>query len=217
MSPILANVYLHEVIDVWFETVVKPRMRERAFMVRYADDAVLVFASETDAHRVLRVLSKRFEKYGLKLHPEKTRLVEFRRPPSGGGTGRQPGTFDLLGFTHFWTKSRKGRWVVKRKTAATRFRGAVRRVAEWCRRYRHQPIKAQHAALRRKLLGHYAYYGITGNARALVCFLHAVERVWRKWLDRRSQRARMNWDKYRRLLQRYPLPPARVVHSIYAR
>jgi len=216
ISPLLANIYLHEVLDVWFAEVVRPRMRGEALMVRYADDATLVFTNEADAHRVMAVLPKRFAKYGLTLHPEKTRLVAFRRPFGTMAKDSRPGTFDLLGFTHYWGKSRRGYWVVQRKTSSGRFRAALKRVALWCRRNRHLPVRDQHAALRRKLRGHYAYYGITGNGRALVIFLHAAERVWRKWLNRRSQRARMEWDRFKRLLQRYPLPPARVVHSIYS-
>jgi group II intron reverse transcriptase/maturase len=212
LSPLLANVYLHEVLDVWFEEVVQPRMRGPTFLIRYADDFVIVFASERDARRVLDVLPKRFDKYGLRLHPEKTRLVRFPRPK---GIGPRPETFDLLGFTHYWARSRKGRWVVKRKTSTSRFTRALARIRQWCRQHRHWPVRAQHAALVRKVLGHYAYYGITSNGRKLGCFVHEAERIWRRWLDSRSHRAKMTWDRFRRLLQRYPLPPPRVVHSIY--
>jgi len=213
ISPVLANVYLHEVLDVWFARDVKPRLRGQAFMVRYADDAVLVFADEHDAGRVLDVLPKRFAKFGLELHPAKTKQVDFRRPGPGGPSAPRPGTFDLLGFTHYWGLSRKGRWVVTRKTSASRFRRALGRVNDWCRVHRHQPIAEQHAMLRAKLRGHYGYYGITGNARALATFHHWVRRVWCKWLNRRSQRARMSWARFALLLQRYPLPAPRVVHS----
>ena len=214
----LSNLYLHEVLDMWFEHEVKPRLRGRAFEVRFADDAALVFEREEDARRVLAVLAKRFAKYGLRLHPEKTRLVDFRSPPRAGRGGSQrERRFELLGFTHFWGRSRKGRWVVQRKTAKDRFSRALREIGRWCRTHRHWCVSEQRAVLSRKLQGHYAYYGITGNARALARFLHEARRLWRKWLNRRSWKAAMTWETFARLCQRYPLPPARVVHSIYRR
>jgi RNA-directed DNA polymerase len=218
ISPALSNLYLHEVLDVWFEYEVKPRLRGRAFAIRFADDAALVFEREEDARRVLAVLGKRFAKYGLRLHPQKTRLVDFRSPPRAEHSGSQRArSFALLGFTHFWGRSRKGRWVVQRKTAKDRFTRALRDIGQWCRAHRHWPVAAQQAALRRKLQGHYAYYGITGNGRALARFLYEVRRLWRKWLHRRSWRGRMTWEKFVRLTARYPLPQPRVVHSIYRR
>lgn len=218
VSPLLSNLYLHEVLDVWFEHEVKPRLRGRAFEVRFADDAALVFEREEDARRVLAVLSKRFAKYGLRLHPEKTCLVDFRSPPRRGQDGSQrERSFALLGFTHFWGRSRKGRWVVQRKTAKDRFTRSLRDIGHWCRAHRHWPVAAQQAALRRKLQGHYAYYGITGNGRALARFLYEVRRLWRKWLHRRSWHGRMTWEKFDRLTERYPLPQPRVVHSVYRR
>jgi len=218
VSPILSNLYLHEVLDQWFEYEVKPRLGGRAFEIRFADDAALVFERQEDAERVLAVLAKRFAKYGLRLHPEKTRLVDFRSPPRAGRGGSQRGrSFNLLGFTHFWGRSRKGRWIIQRKTAKDRFTRALREIGRWCKTHRHWPMTAQQAALRRKLQGHYAYYGITGNSRALARFLYEVRRFWRKWLNRRSWKARMNWDKFARLITRYPLPQPRVVHSSYRR
>ncbi len=216
VSPILANIYLHEVLDVWFARDVQPRMRGHSFMIRYADDALLVFSSEEDAHRVLDVLPKRFAKFGLRLHPEKTRLVEFRRPPRAP-TKRRSETFDFLGFTVYWDTSRRGYWVVKRRTSSKSLRGSLKRITAWCRLHRHRSVRDQHTALSRKLRGHYAYFGITGNAPALSTFLRQVERIWRKWLDRRSNQSRMEWDRFTRLLGRYQLPPVRVVHSVYTR
>lgn len=217
VSPTLANIYLHEVLDEWFTRQVVPRLAGRAHLIRYADDAVIIFERERDAQRVLEVLPKRLAKYGLTLHPEKTRLIDFRRPdrraevsPGKGDAQTWPGTFDLLGFTHYWAKSYKGYWVVKRKTAADRFRRALKRVVEWCRRNRHEPVREQWAALRRQLLGHFGYFGITGNSRALHNLRDRVIAVWRKWLSRRSQRARISWEGMLRLLARYPLPPARI-------
>ncbi len=217
ISPLLANVYLHEVLDVWWEREVRPRMRGRTALVRYADDFVLIFEKEEDARRVEAVLSKRFEKYGLKLHPEKTGLVRFERPDTRppGGDGDGGSSFDLLGFTHFWGKSRKGNWVVQRKTMSARLSRTLRRISMWCSMHRHLPIKQQHAALSRKLRGHDAYYGITGNARALSLLRHRVVRIWQKWLNRRSWKAALTWRRMNRLLEVFPLPPARVVHSVY--
>lgn len=210
VSPLLSNVYLHEVLDVWFEQEVKPRLQGRAFLIRYADDFVMVFSHEEDARRVMAVLPKRFGKYGLALHPDKTRLVEFRRPPPGGRSGGSSGTFDLLGFTHYWGLSRRGKWVVKQKTASDRFRRALKRIAEWCRQHRHQPIGEQQRTLAQKLRGHFGYFGITGNSEAISRFRELAIGIWCKWLSRRSQRARITWDRRHTLLERYPLPPARV-------
>lgn len=210
VSPILANAYLHEVLDTWFARVVRSRLKGRAFLIRYADDAVMVFSEESDARRVLAVLPKRFGKYGLTLHPEKTRLVCFHRPRHGVGKGDgqrpQPDTFDLLGFTHYWGRSRKGNWVVKRKTAKDRFARALQSLAHWCRTHRHLPIPEQWESLNSKLRGHFAYYGITGNARCLAGFRNQAERVWQKWLSRRSDRAHIPWDRFALIKERYPLP-----------
>ncbi|MGA9750675.1 MAG: reverse transcriptase domain-containing protein, partial [Acidobacteriota bacterium] len=213
VSPILANLYLHEVLDVWFTHDVLPRLQGKAFLIRYADDAVLVFASERDARRVMEVLPKRFGRFGLTLHPEKTKLVDFKRP---NNRREGPGSFDLLGFTHLWGKSRKGRWIIQRKTAKDRFARALKRVAQWCKSQRHMPIRLQHQTLCRKLMGHNQYYGVTGNFRALSRFYREVHAVWRKWLNRRSQRSRMNSERFGRLLEKYPLPRPRVAHSVYA-
>lgn len=220
ISPLLANVYLHEVLDVWFDCEVKPRLRGRAFLIRFADDAVLAFEQEDDARRVLAVLPKRLGRFGLTLHPEKTRLVDMCRPPAASRSNDIPdvrGTFEMLGFMHYWGRSRKGRWVVKRKTAKARFGRSLKRVARWCRENRHRPVAEQHAELNRKLRGHYAYYGITGNIAALSRFCREVERAWRKWLGRRSSKAHRSWAKFAPLLARYPLPPPRIVHSVYRR
>ena len=216
VSPLLSNLYLHHVLDLWFEDDVKPRLAGRAFEVRFADDAVLAFEREEDARRVLEVLEKRFAKYGLRLHPDKTRLVDFRSPSRRrpGGTQRER-SFALLGFTHHWGRSRRGRWVVKRKTAKDRLMRAVRAVGDWCRQGRHLPVATQRAALSRKLLGHYAYYGITGNHRALVRFYVMARRAWWRWLYRRSPRDPLTWTRFARLIERHPLPLPRVVHSVY--
>lgn len=222
ISPLLANIYLHEALDLWFEQTVRPRLHGPSFMIRYADDAVLCFKQEEDARRTLSVLGKRLARYGLTLHPEKTRLIRFTRPPWGGGSGpkeptRRPETFDLLGFTHHWGRSRKGRWIVKRRTSRSRLSRALRELARWCRGNRHLPVREQHRLLSLKLRGHYSYYGMTGNGDSISAYHHFAQRIWRKWLDRRSQRAGMNWEKFNRLLERYPLPRPVVVHSVCRR
>jgi RNA-directed DNA polymerase len=212
VSPILANAYLHEVLDTWFEQTVKPRLKGRASLIRYADDAVLVFESEDDARRVLDVLPKRFGKYGLALHPEKTRLVRFRRPRRDASREDRPGTFDFLGFTHRWDRTRRGGWAVKRETAKGRFNRSLKSMASWCREHRHLPVKEQWAALTSKLRGHYAYYGIPGNMARVGSFRYHVRRAWQKWLSRRSDRARIPWERFGELERRYALPPARLGH-----
>jgi hypothetical protein len=179
-----------------------------------ATHLVIIFEYERDARRVLDVLPKRLAKYGLTLHPEKTRLIDFRwpdrrvaaSPDNNGDAGSRSDTFDLLGFTHYWAISRKGFWVVKQKTAADRLRRALKRIAQWCRQYRHEPVREQWTVLRRKLLGHFGYFAVIGNLRALRNLRHRVCGVWRKWLNHRSRRAHMTWEIMNRLLQRYPLP-----------
>jgi group II intron reverse transcriptase/maturase len=224
ISPLLANVFLHYVLDTWFRQEVQPRLRGKAHLIRYADDFVILFRYEDDARRVMAVLPKRFGKYGLALHPDKTRLIPFRQPPPSaghplagrggdGGRNNRPGTFDLLGFTHYWGRTRRGGWAVMRQTASKRLSRAVRSIAQWCRDNRHRPVCEQRTILSQKVRGHYAYYGITGNMRMLQRFLNAVQRAWRKWLDRRNRQRDMTWDRFKRLLERHRLPLPRIVHS----
>jgi len=218
ISPLLSNVYLHYVLDVWFEQEVKPRLKGRAFLVRYADDFVMGFACEEDARRVLDVLPKRLGKYGLTIHPEKTRLVPFVRPSRHPSRPEQeevspPGSFDFLGFTHYWSVSKKGNWVVKRKTAGSRFHRAVKKIGEWFRVNRHLPMSEQIQTFAQKLRGHYAYYGgVMGNLRCLQRFRHEAVRLWQKWLSRRKRRGQFSWERMNRLLKaiQLPQPPWRV-------
>lgn len=214
ISPLLANIYLHEVIATWFEQDITPRLTGAAVLIRYADDVVLGFTNEADARRVLAVLPKRCGKYGLTLHPDKTRLIDFRRP-RGLTTPRGERTFDLLGFTHYWARSRKGYWVVKQKTAKDRLSRTTTRIGRWCRAHRHTPVSEQHRALSQQLRGHNAYYGITGNARALGRVLDEVKRRWRYWLNRRSDRRGWTGERFTRYLRVYPLPPPIPIHSVY--
>jgi RNA-directed DNA polymerase len=191
LSPILGNVYLHHVLDTWFERAVKPRMRGRTTLVRYADDFVICFECEDDAKKVMKVLGPRFERYGLKLHPEKTHLFPFHPPNTAKGDGQKGHTFDFLGFTLYWRRTRAGRWMPAFKTRKARLRRAIKAAEEWCRRHRHKSVKDQHATLKRKLVGHYNYFGVNGNIRSLDKLIERVKQCWRKWLDRRSQRGRM--------------------------
>ncbi len=220
ISPLISNVFLHYVLDLWFEQEVKPRLRCGAYLIRYADDFVNGFRDYRDAQRVMDVVPKRFGKYGLTVHPTKTKLVPFRPPSSTGwkdSPADGPGTFDLLGFTHYWARSLKGYWVVKLKTASDRFSRAVRSIDSWCRDHRHWSLKEQQQKLNEKLRGHYAYYGVTGNSEALSRFRWEVDRRWRRWLDRRNRQRSMTWQIFRRLLQRYPLVPVRTSRSIFKR
>jgi group II intron reverse transcriptase/maturase len=211
ISPLLANIYLHTVLDDWFVRDVQPALTRKAEMVRYADDAVVVFESKQDAERFLAVLPKRFGRYGLTLHPDKTRMVSFQHPDRVVDDENGPGTFDFLGFTHHWAVSRKGNWTVKQRTARDRFSRALHRLREWCRWHRHDPLKEQHRALTRKLEGHYAYYGITSNFPRISSFYHQARRTWYAALARRSQR-RLSWETMLKLLERFPLPAPHIVH-----
>jgi RNA-directed DNA polymerase len=192
ISPLLMNGLLHHVLDLWIEQLVKPHCEGRIVLYRFADDALIVCATERDARRIRATLPKRCAKYGLTLHPEKTRVLRFTRPlyPREAQRLQQPAvkaeTFEFLGFTHYWGRSQQGYWVVKRKTASARFTRSLKRIAQWCRDHRHYPVAWQHEQLVPKVRGHVAYYAITGNLRTVQTFRFVVERVWRKWLNRRS-------------------------------
>lgn len=219
ISPLLSNIYLHEVLDDWFMTSVQPRMEGRTRIFRFADDFLLVFASRRDAERVLEVLPKRLGRFGLELNLEKTRLIHFHKPRKEGPRGGQTVSsevFQFLGFTHHWGKSRRGRWVVKRRTAGDRLSRSLRGIAEWCRWHRHDPVRVQHRKLSQKMVGHYNYYGITGNWDRLAQYGYEVSRIWRKWLNRRTRPGTMPWKRFRQLLEHYPLPAVKIYHSVYA-
>jgi group II intron reverse transcriptase/maturase len=215
LSPLLGNVYLHYVLDLWFAEEVKPRLQGQAVLVRYADDGVFGFERQDEAQRVMEVLGKRLERFGLRLHPQKTRLLDFRRPPRSGEQGKGPASFDFLGFTWYWKRTRSGNWSIMCKTRRARLARAIRSVQEWCRDHRHLPIKQQHEKLTRKVRGHINYFGVNGNARSLRRFLWHVSRGWFKWLNRRSQRARLSRERYEDLLRDFPLPTARIVVCIW--
>jgi group II intron reverse transcriptase/maturase len=214
ISPLLANVYLHECLDQWFYHSVQPRMKARCSLVRFADDFVMVFEDFLDCVRVLDVLPKRMARYGLELHAEKTRMIDFRfkRPTRYKHPRCQSTTFNFLGFTHFWTRSRQGKAVVRQQTAKDRLAKALSRIQQWCKQHRHKPMKEQHDALSRRMRGHYGYYGITGNGTKLRWYAHQTEQIWRYWLSRRSRKSRINWKGFRAMLDRYSLPRPTIVH-----
>ncbi len=215
LSPLLGNAYLHYVLDRWFTEEVRPRLKGKAVLVRYADDGVLGFERQDDAQRVMAVLGKRLERFGLTLHPEKTRLLAFQRPLRSRGEGRSPTTFDFLGFCWYWRRTRKGSWTVACKTRRARLARAIKAVHTWCRENRHLPIRQQHAALSRRVQGHLNYFGVNGNMASLDRFALQVRRSWFKWLNRRSQRARLTWDRFNDLLRDFPLPQPRIVVHIW--
>src|SRR5262245_30836118 len=215
LSPLLGNVYLHHVLDLWFEREVKPRLHGRACLIRYADDFVIGFERREDAERVLAVLGQRLQRYGLTLHPDKTRLVAFHPPGEGPTGGAGPATYDFLGFTLYWRRSRAGRWRLACKTRCARLRRAISAVYDWCRNQRHQPLAVQHAALVSRLRGHYQYFGVNGNLQCLSDLLYHAKRAWYKWLRRRSQRVRLTWGRFAGLLRAYPLPLPRVYVRIW--
>jgi RNA-directed DNA polymerase len=214
ISPLLANIYLHYVLDEWFENEVKPRLRGQAAEIRYADDFILCFQYREDAERVLAVLTKRFAKYGLTLHPEKTRLLAFGRSalPSSPDMPK-PATFDFLGFTHVSARSRRGRFAIHVRTMRKRLRRSVKAVAQWCQQHRHDPVETQAAALNAKLRGHYQYYGRPTNLRLLRRFYRLVLRLWHKWLNRRSRGKPLLWSHFVQLLRRHPLFLPRLTHA----
>ena len=215
ISPLLANIYLHFVLDEWFENEVKPRLKGAAYEIRLADDAVLCFQYKEDAEKVMEVLPKRFAKYGLTIHPEKTRLLEFGRYAEENATrqGKKPATFDFLGFTHVCARSRRGKFTVHVRTMKKRFRRSLKAIAEWCQENRHLPVGEQQKTLNAKLRGHYQYYGRPTNYQSIWRFSQEVRHIWRKWLSRRTRAKEMTVETFVGLLRAHPLLPPRILHS----
>ena len=213
-SPMLANIFLHEVLDEWYERDVRPRMRGRTFLTRFADDFVIGCEREDDARRIMAALPRRFARFGLTIHPTKTVLVSFRKPGFHAESDTGNGTFEFLGFTQYWTKSRRGYWVIKRKTASKRLRRTMRALWQWCRDQRHAPLQAQYRTLCQKLRGHYQYYGIRGNYPRLERLYEHAEHAWRYWLSRRSHKSAIPWEAFDRLHGRFPLPAPRILHAL---
>lgn len=214
ISPILSNIFLHKVLDDWFEREVKPKMRGRCFLIRYADDFVIGFEDESDAHRVMEVLPKRFSRFGLTIHPTKTKLVPFGRPGKYHVPGKGEGTFDFLGFTHYWARSLRGKWTIKRKTMGKRLRRTLKRFWAWCKGNRHLPMREQYRILCAKLRGHYQYFGLRSNYKMLEVVYEYVEKTWRHWLGRRCSKGLMSWETFVNYRVIFPLPKPRIVHNI---
>ncbi|MBT8406075.1 MAG: group II intron reverse transcriptase/maturase [Deltaproteobacteria bacterium] len=214
ISPLLANIYLHYVLDEWYDQEVKPRLKGKSYLIRYADDFVIGCELESDAQRIMAVLPKRFGKYGLRIHPEKTKLVRFERPSQKEKKDDQNGTFDFLGFTHYWGRSRQGQWVIKRKTAHKRQRRSLKAIWHWCKTNRHRSVREQHQQLSLKLRGHYQYYGLRGNYRQLAQVYEAVKRSWFYWLRRRNRKPRLKGERFGDILRVLPLPTPRIIHAI---
>jgi group II intron reverse transcriptase/maturase len=216
LSPLLGNIYLHYVLDRWFATEVKPRLRGKTTLLRYCDDFIIGFEREEDARRVRVVLEKRLERFGLTLHPDKTRLLPFWRPPTTQQSGQGPATFDFVGFTFYWRRTRNGHWRMGCKTRRASLRRAKQALYDWCRRHRHQSVEAQHAALSRRLRGHFNYFGVNGNFQSLLQLVGATKRAWYKWLCRRSQRKRLTWERFTDFLRQRPLPRPRIMVRIWS-
>ncbi len=214
VSPILANVFLHYVLDDWYEQEVKPRLKGRSFLVRFADDFIIGCELESDARRVMEVLPKRFGRYGLTIHPHKTKLVKFGKPPRNEPADPQNGTFDFLGFTHYWAKTRQGYWVIKRKTAQKRLRRTIKAIWQWCQANRHLPLAEQYRMLCLKLRGHYQYYGLRSNYHQLEAVYRQAMKGWWYWLNRRSRQRNLLWEKFKQILTSFPLPKPRIIHAI---
>lgn len=216
LSPLLGNIYLHYVLDRWFATEVKPRLRGKTTLLRYGDDFIIGFEREEEARRVRVVLEKRLKRFGLTLHPDKTRLLPFWRPPTTQQRGQGPGTFDFVGFTLYWRRTRTGHWRMGCKTRRASLRRAKQALYDWCRRHRHQSVEAQHAALSRRLRGHFNYVGVHGNFQSLLRLVGATKRAWYKWLCRRSQRKRLTWERFTDFLRQRPLPRPRIMVRIWS-
>jgi RNA-directed DNA polymerase len=193
---LLSNVFLHYVLDEWFAEQVQPRLRSASILVRYCDDFVMLFACKEDAERVHAVLGKRLAKFGLELHPDKTRLIDFRPPAARAGAETTlPTTFDFLGFLHVWGKSRRGHTTMGQRTAKARLVRTLKAINEQCRSMRSWPLAEQQRRLSQMLEGHFAYFGITGNYKRLSDVVYWTRRLWRKWLSRRSWKSTVTWKK----------------------
>jgi RNA-directed DNA polymerase len=218
VSPILSNIFLHYVLDLWFEKKVVPQVRGACYMVRYADDFICMVEHADEAQRILVALRKRFAKFDLELHPEKTRVISFGRfeRERASKENRRPNTFDFLGFTHYCGKNRKGKFILFRKTSKKKFRMKCKEMNKWLRLIRnYRKTKEWWPVLCSKLRGHYQYYGVSGNIHSLTQFYNSVERMTLKWLNKRCQCKSFNWEGFRRYREHYPLPKPRIVHNFY--
>lgn len=212
ISPLLSNIYLHTVLDEWMEKEIAPRLEGKMKLVRFADDFVIVFEMRSDALRVQEVLPKRFAKFGLEIHPDKTRLVDFHDPYK---RNVKPETFDFLGFTHYWEKTRNGGYSIRKKTSSKKMQKALKAMHQWCKEHRHKDMAWQHAKLCTKIIGHNVYYGVSGNGRSLSAFRYQVMKIWRYWLNRRSRkRDGMSWIRFFQIIkEKYQIPSPRIYHK----
>ena len=216
ISPMLGNIYLHNVLDKWFEQQVKQRLTGNATLIRYCDDFIICFERMDDAKRVKGVLNRRFEKYHLSLHPDKTRLINFRRPPLDQKGGKGPGNFDFLGFTVYWRRNYKGPgWHVTARSRKARLGRAIQSAYDFCRSHRHKSVAVQHKALVSRIRGHFGYFGVSENQKSLRELVYWASKAWHKWLNRRSQRARLNWGRFQDMLKDYPLPRPKVYVNLW--
>jgi group II intron reverse transcriptase/maturase len=213
ISPTLSNIFLHTVLDDWFVKELKPRLKRRCFLIRFADDFIIGCELETDARRVLVMLKERFQQFELSLHPEKTKLIPFGKPSSSVLVDRRNGTFNFLGFTFHWSRARKGYWVIKKKTVGKRLCRFMKGLWEWCKDSRHEPLKEQHRDLCAKLRGYYQYYGVRGNYKPLEVVFEYAQKAWRHWLSRRSSKGAISWAKFEKIRMTFPLPVPRIIHN----
>ncbi len=215
ISPLLANIFLHYVLDEWFINAVRPRMKGRCFIIRFADDFIIGCEFEEDANRVMKVIPKRFNGFELTIHPEKTVLVRFEKPTKNGSSKKAGNTFDFLGFTHYWARTLRGYWVIKRKTIGKRLRRFVKAMWQWCRNNRHEPLKEQFGTISSKLRGYYQYYGVRCNYKALETVFEYTQYAWRYWLSRRCHKGNINLEKFASsILSKFLLPKPRIIHNI---
>jgi group II intron reverse transcriptase/maturase len=218
ISPMLANIFLHYVLDTWFETMVKSHVRGFCEIVRFADDFVCVVRYANDAARIERGLRNRFNKYGLEIHPTKSRNISFGRfeRENAKTQNRRANTFDFLGFTHYCDWSRKGNFKVGRKTSRKKYSAKCREMNAWLKAVRNQvKTKEWWKTLQAKLRGHFQYYGVSENYNGIVRFHKFTLRAVRQWMNRRSQKRKMSWDRFTKYLEHYPLPKPKIVHSLY--
>ena len=214
----LANIFLHYVLDKWFNDTVINHVRGYAEIVRYADDFICLVDSGDDANRILNALQKRFTKYGLQLHPDKTSVFSFGRyeKSTAQKEERKANTFDFLGITHYCDKTRKGYFKVGRKTSAKKFRAKVKDLNLWLKAIRNQVLTQDWwKTLGLKLQGHYEYYGVSANFAYIQKFYTLAIRLAKKWMNRRSQKRSVNWEKMNYYLSLYPLPKPRIRHNFY--
>ena len=214
ISPVLSNIFLHHVLDDWFVKEIQPQLKRRSFLVRFADDFIIGCELESDARKLLKLPGERFADHALGLHPEKTKLLPFGKPASSVKADKRNGTFDFLGFTFYWSKVRKGYWVVKKKTIGKRLNRFMKGIWEWCKDNRHEPLKDQHLDLSLKLRGYYQYYGVRGNFKALEVVYESAEKAWRYWLSRRSRKGSVNWSKFEKIRETFPFPKPGIIHNI---